>query len=156
MTARASFLTELSVASRKLRTLFDAAVRARGLTLSRARLLLHLARNPDLTQSELAGLMELEPPTLVRLLDGLEKQGLIRRCAVAGDRRAKHIALTEKAQPQVAALEELSASLEALLLAEIPPEAVATTRSVLTRFTQAIEAQSPATLLDITLRQRGP
>ncbi|MFC7555079.1 MarR family winged helix-turn-helix transcriptional regulator [Pseudoroseomonas wenyumeiae] len=72
---RAGFLTELSVTGRKMRTLFDGLVRQQGLNLSRARLLLQLARNEAITQSELAARLELEHPTIVRLLDGLEKQG---------------------------------------------------------------------------------
>lgn len=147
MNVPTTFLTDLSVASRKLRTLFDAAVSSRGLTLTRARLLLHLARNPGATQSELAALMELEQPTLVRVLDGLERQGLIRRCAVPGDRRVKSIALTEAGQPVVKELEALSAGLEATLLRSVSAEEVAVARKVLTRFTEAVEAQSAETLL---------
>ncbi len=71
---RAEFLEELSVTSRKLRTLFDAQVRARGLTLARARTLIHLSRKDGMTQTELAEILEVEGPTLVRLLDGLEAQ----------------------------------------------------------------------------------
>lgn len=91
---RTEFLEELSLTSRKLRTLFDARVRAKGLTLARARTLLHLSRRDGMTQTELAELLEVEGPTLVRLLDGLEKQGLTERRPVEGDRRAKQIALT--------------------------------------------------------------
>ena len=90
-----AFLEELSITSRKLRTLFDARVRAKGLTLARARTLIHLAKKDGMTQTELAEILEVEGPTLVRLLDGLEKQGLTERRPVDGDRRAKQIALTE-------------------------------------------------------------
>ena len=92
---QAAFLEELSITSRKLRTLFDARVRAKGLTLARARTLIHLAKMDGMTQTELAEILEVEGPTLVRLLDGLEKQGLTERRPVDGDRRAKQIALTE-------------------------------------------------------------
>src|SRR3954453_21559992 len=91
---RALFSEELAITSRKLRTLFDARVRAKGLTLARARALLHLARKDGMTQTELAEILEVESPTLVRLLDGLEGQGLTERRPVAGDRRANQIALT--------------------------------------------------------------
>lgn len=84
----------LSVTSRKLRTLFDARVRERGLTLARARTLMHLARHECLTQKHLAVLLEVEGPTLVRLLDRMEEQGWIERRSVEGDRRAKHVVLT--------------------------------------------------------------
>src|ERR687889_1952112 len=95
---RAGFLEELSVTSRKLRTLFDARVRAKRLTLARARTLMNLARKDGMTQTELAEILEVEGPTLVRLLDGLEAQGLTERRPVAGDRRAKQIALTAEGQ----------------------------------------------------------
>ena len=85
---------DLSLASRKMRNLFDALVRERGLTLARARALLLLAETRTWTQRELAEELEIEQPTVVRLLDGMEKQGLIVRQPVAGDRRANHIKLT--------------------------------------------------------------
>ena len=53
-----------------------------------------------MTQTELADALEIENPTLVRLLDGLEKQDLIKRCPVDGDRRAKHIELTKYGRAQ--------------------------------------------------------
>lgn len=92
---RSEFIEELSITSRKLRTLFDARVRAKGLTLARARTLIHLSKKDGMTQTELAEVLEVEGPTLVRLLDGLERQGLTERRPVQGDRRAKQIALTQ-------------------------------------------------------------
>ncbi|MBQ0823782.1 MarR family transcriptional regulator [Microvirga sp. HBU67558] len=100
--AKAAFSEEIWKVSRKMRTLFDARVRAKGLTLARARALMLLGRNGCMTQTELADLLEIEGPTLVPLLDSLEKQALIERRPVAGDRRAKQIALTEAGQEQAA------------------------------------------------------
>ncbi|MBE7184219.1 MAG: MarR family transcriptional regulator [Methylobacterium mesophilicum] len=94
----AAFVDELVRINRKMRNLFDDRARAQGLTLPRARLLLHLARNGAATQSELAGALEIEQPTMVKLVDGLEAKGLVRRCPVEGDRRAKRIELTDAAQ----------------------------------------------------------
>ncbi|MDR6757348.1 MarR family transcriptional regulator for hemolysin [Mycoplana sp. BE70] len=92
--SRDIILDELSRAGRKMRALFDARVKERGLTLSRGRALLVLGKMPNLTQRELADELDIETPTLVRLLDGMEKQGFIERRNVEGDRRAKHIAMT--------------------------------------------------------------
>ncbi|UVF17998.1 MarR family transcriptional regulator [Microvirga terrae] len=100
--AKAAFSEEIWKVSRKMRTLFDARVRAKGLTLARARALMLLGRNGCMTQTELADLLEIEGPTLVPLLDSLEKQALIERRPVDGDRRAKQIALTEAGQEQAA------------------------------------------------------
>lgn len=116
-----SFLTELSTASRKLRTLFDGLVRQRDLTLSRARALLHLSRCPAINQTELANLLEVEGPTVVRLLDGMEKNGLIERSAIDGDRRAKQISLTPVARHQVEEIEEISGQIGRDVLREIDP-----------------------------------
>ncbi|WP_159994216.1 MarR family transcriptional regulator [Roseomonas sp. 18066] len=141
---RAAFLTELSVSGRKLRTLFDAIVRKRGLTLARARLLLHLRQHGATRQGELAAVLELEHPTVVRLLDGLEKQGLIARHAVEGDRRAKLVAITEAAAPTVAELEQLIAELRGTLLAPIPEADLATASRVLAMLVRGIEAMGAA------------
>ncbi|EHL96152.1 transcriptional regulator, MarR family [Acetobacteraceae bacterium AT-5844] len=143
---RLGFLTELSVAGRKMRTLFDGVVRERGLNLARARLLLQLGQNGKMNQSELAAVMELEHPTIVRLLDGLEKQGLILRCAVDGDRRAKQVALTETGQAEVTWLDGVVAAMREALLREVSEEDLAVASRVLGIIVRAIEAQ-PASAL---------
>jgi MarR family transcriptional regulator for hemolysin len=117
---RAEFLEELAVTSRKLRTLFDARVRAKGLTLARARTLMQLARRDGMTQSELAEILEVEGPTLVRLLDGLETQGLTERLPVEGDRRAKQIALTEAGRTLAAEVMRVGNDMREEILADIP------------------------------------
>lgn len=107
MPAKAQYFDELWKVSRKLRTLFDARVRAKGLTLARARTLMLLAKKDGMTQTELADALEIEGPTLVRLLDGLEKQGLIERRPVDGDRRAKQIALMTAGQEEAVLVGEI-------------------------------------------------
>ena len=87
---------ELASVNRKLRALFDARVKARGLTLSRARALFALSKRDGLNQRELADELGIETPTIVRLLDGMEKQDFIERRVEASDRRAKQIHMTER------------------------------------------------------------
>lgn len=84
----------LSLVNRKLRAVFDGRVKERGLTLPRARALFALTRKDGLNQRELADELDIETPTLVRLLDGMEKQGFIERRVEASDRRAKQIHMT--------------------------------------------------------------
>ncbi len=92
---RFDVLDDMANVSRKIRTLFDARVREKGLTLARARTLLRVQRGEAANQKELAVELEIETATLVRLIDGLEAQGLIERHEVEGDRRAKQVVLTE-------------------------------------------------------------
>ena len=108
---KSAFFDELLKVNRKLRTMFDARVKTRGLTLARARLLMQIAEREGDTQAELAELMHIEQPSLVGLLDGLEKKGLVVRCTTDDDRRAKRIFLTPAARREtdgmIAYVEEL-------------------------------------------------
>lgn len=137
---RAEFLEELAIASRKLRTLFDARVRAKGLTLARARTLMHLARKDGMTQSELAEILEVEGPTLVRLLDGLEAQGLTERRPVEGDRRAKQIALTDAGRDLAAEVTRLADTLREEVLADMPEADLVGATGILRAITEKIAA----------------
>lgn len=96
--SRTAFVDQLTKVNRKMRTLFDARVRSQGLTLARARLLMQLAKEEGATQSELAQVLEVEQPSMVSLIDALEKKGMVVRRAVEGDRRAKGIFLTDTAR----------------------------------------------------------
>jgi len=92
--------------------------RLAGLGLSQARwlVLLHLARFQETpTQRELAQSVGVEGPTLARLLDSLETQGLVQRQAVLEDRRAKKIVLCEPARPLIEQIETIANALRAEL-----------------------------------------
>jgi MarR family transcriptional regulator for hemolysin len=114
------FMTALSTAARRMRTTYDGIVSQRGLTLSRARALRQLHANPGINQTELARFLEIENPSVVRLLDGMEKQNLIRRCPINGNRRAKQIMLTPAARRQVAELEAIFNRLGRDMLKGVP------------------------------------
>lgn len=139
-TLRSDVTNELATASRKMRTGFDALVRTRGLTLARARALMLLARHPGISQTELAGLLEIENPTVVRLLDGLEKQGLIRRTPAADDRRVKRIDLTEAAEDQVDEIEDLAEVMRGTMARGIPEADLTVTLNVLRRMIANLES----------------
>ena len=74
--------------------------------------LLHLARFDEApTQRELAQSVGVEGPTLARLLDSLESQGLVQRQAVLEDRRAKKIVLCAPARPLIEQIETIATQL---------------------------------------------
>ena len=101
------FLEALTKLSRKIRTLFNARVTAHGLTYPRARVLIRLAKKSGVTQRELACELELEQPTLVRILDRMEALDLITREPDPADRRAKHIVLTAHGREQADLVQRL-------------------------------------------------
>ena len=84
--------------ARLMRVTYDRRMRAIGLTRSQWWVLTHLYRNDGVTQSELADILEIEKPSLGRLLDRLESNGWVRREEHAGDRRAKRVFLADEVE----------------------------------------------------------
>jgi len=122
---------ELSAFNRKLRAGFDALVRERGMTLARARVFFALAKRDGKNQRELADELELETPTLVRILDAMEGQGFIERRAMQTDRRAKQIHMTESGKVVAAEIDALATDVRAAIVRDIPDEDLAMTLNVI-------------------------
>lgn len=135
-------LDEMSAFNRKLRAFFDAAVREEGLTLARARALFAIARRGPLTQKELAEELEIETPTLVRVLDGMEKQSLIIRTEDAADRRAKRIAMTQAGEAAFETMHVMATALRSEITAEISGDDIDLALSVIRRLTGNLQRLS--------------
>src|SRR5262252_10012683 len=81
--------------ARRLRQAVDAELQVFGLTEATWRPLAYVGRlGGGVRQKELATALSIEGPSLVRLLDNLERRGLIERRADESDRRARGIHLT--------------------------------------------------------------
>lgn len=135
---QAAFTAELASANRKLRALVDQRARNMGLTLSRARLLMQLAKADGPIQTDLAGLLDIEQPTLVRLLDGLERTGMIERRAAEGDRRARRVFLTPVARAQAEDILAFLTELRADVLDGVDREELEIALRVLSRMSRNI------------------
>jgi MarR family transcriptional regulator for hemolysin len=70
-----------------------------GITFRQAQVLGCLAMAGKLSQAELAERMRIEPPTLVGILDRMERDGWIQRDGCQQDRRKKLIRPTDEAVP---------------------------------------------------------
>ncbi|MEX0960101.1 MAG: MarR family transcriptional regulator [Burkholderiales bacterium] len=112
----------LNDVARLMRTTFDRRVRSLGLTRSQWWVLNHLYRNDGVTQSELADMLEIEKPTLGRLLDRLEAKGWVRRGNDVNDRRAKRIYLTEEVAPAMKAMRAAAAEVRREALSGLSTE----------------------------------
>jgi len=86
-------------AARMLKTYADQRARQFGISRAQWTVLVRLQRYEGLKQSELAEMLELQPISLTRLLDRLERNGLIERRADPNDRRANRLHLTPAARP---------------------------------------------------------
>jgi len=78
---------------------FEQRARRFGVTLPQCKALGHLSKNEGISQVRLAELAEIDPMTLVRLLDRMEADGLVERRPDPSDRRARRLYLTRKAAP---------------------------------------------------------
>ena len=92
-------LVELYDVARLMRTRFDRWARTYGMTRAQGIILARLARQPGMTQNEMAGLCEVEPITVGRLVDRLEARGLLERRLDPSDRRIRRLHLLPAAEP---------------------------------------------------------
>lgn len=67
-----------------------------GLSPGQPKILNFLSKHGDSMQKEVAKGCDIEPATVSRLLNNMEKHGLIERIQVENNKRAFHIILTEK------------------------------------------------------------
>ena len=95
---------------RLLRKRFEQQAAHLGYTRSQWLVLLHLSKNEGIHQAGLAEILEVEPISLVRVLDKLESRGLVERRQHPTDRRLWLLHLTPAAH---ASLEPLQALAEA-------------------------------------------
>ena len=108
--------------ARLLRNTFDRRIKDLGLTRSQWWVLTHLFRHDGITQSELAEWLEIERPTLGRLLDRLETNGWVKRKADTQDRRAKRIFLTNEVNPAMREMRSIAASVRTNALLGLNPD----------------------------------
>ena len=101
----------LTDVARLMRTIYDRRVKSLGLTRSQWWVLNHLFRGDGVTQTELADTLEIEKPTLGRLLDRLQAKGWVRREADARDGRVWRVYLTAEVEPAMRTLRTVAAEL---------------------------------------------
>ncbi|HEV2443610.1 MAG TPA: MarR family transcriptional regulator [Steroidobacteraceae bacterium] len=85
--------------SRRYTRRFEERAQALSLTLPQCRALLHLENNEGVSQKRLSELTEIDPMTLVRILDRMEADGWVQRRFDPADRRAHTLWLTPKGKP---------------------------------------------------------
>jgi MarR family transcriptional regulator, transcriptional regulator for hemolysin len=80
---------------------FEQRAGALGLTLPQCKALVHLAQGEGISQAQLSEATDLDPMTLVRILDRMETDGWLERRRDPADRRARRLYLTAKGRPLV-------------------------------------------------------
>jgi MarR family transcriptional regulator, transcriptional regulator for hemolysin len=85
--------------SRRYVLRFEQHAREISMTLMQCKVLVHLQKSEGASQARLAELTQMEPMTMVRILDRMEADKLLERRPDPSDRRARRLYLTRKAKP---------------------------------------------------------
>ena len=135
-------IAQLVESSRILRNYIDHRAKERGTTRAQWVVLFRLRACEGLSQVDLAEVLELQPISLVRLLDRLVEQGLLERRHDPRDRRANRLFLTEAGRRLVDELDSLRDAIAADVLHDVSDEAVATSLKTLRDIKERIKARS--------------
>jgi len=107
-------------AARLMRIRFDQQARSWGMTRAQGVILMKLACRPGLSQAELAGILDVEPITVGRLIDRLEASGMVERRPDPADRRMHRLHLLPASKPVLVEIDAYRAAAVALLKVGIP------------------------------------
>jgi MarR family transcriptional regulator for hemolysin len=124
-------IAQLVESSRLLRNYIDHRAKTRGTTRAQWIVLFRLRQQEGLSQVDLADVLELQPISLVRLLDRLVEHGLLERRPDPKDRRANRLFLTRAGRQLVDDLDSLRDAIAIDVLQEIPDAAIGTSLETL-------------------------
>jgi len=120
------FVVQLIESSRLLRNYIDQRAKRRGTTRAQWIVLFRLRQQEGLSQVDLAEVLELQPISLVRLLDRLVEHGLLERRSDPKDRRANRLFLTASGRQLVDELDSLRDAIATDVLQDVPGSAIET------------------------------
>jgi MarR family transcriptional regulator, transcriptional regulator for hemolysin len=102
--------------ARLMRSDFNRRVEELELTQAQWRALALLWRNPGISQRQLAQILEMQPISVARLIDRMQKRGWVERRPDPADRRAVKLYLTERAEPIMTRMRKHAADMRAFAL----------------------------------------
>jgi MarR family transcriptional regulator for hemolysin len=118
----------ISDTARMIGTYADRLARRHGMTKAQWVVMIRLDRNPGLSQKDLADMMEVEPITVGRLVDRLERRGFVAREPDEQDRRIWRLRLLPAATPLLKIMAGHKADIAAMLGFGIPDAVAAPMR----------------------------
>ena len=133
------FAESLHLAAHGWRIALDRRLRPLGYSRSRWMVLLHVSLKDGISHRELADRLGIEAPTVVRLVDRMEAEGLISRLASETDRRVKHLHLTPAGRKEVERIRTSAAEVRKMALAGLNKTEIDATLDVLQKIRATLE-----------------
>jgi MarR family transcriptional regulator, transcriptional regulator for hemolysin len=124
-------ITQLVESSRFLRNYIDHRAKGRGTTRAQWIVLFRLRDQEGLSQVDLADVLELQPISLVRLLDRLVEHGLVERRSDPKDRRTNRLFVTAAGRQLADDLDSLRNEIATDVLQDLPTAAIQTSLKTL-------------------------
>ena len=135
-------LAQLVESSRLLRNHIDHRAKTKGTTRAQWIVLYRLRQQEGLSQVDLADVLELQPISLVRLLDRLVEHGLLERRHDPKDRRANRLFLTPRGRQLVDDLDSLRDAIATDVLQDVPDPAIEASLTTLCDIKDRLKALS--------------
>jgi MarR family transcriptional regulator for hemolysin len=135
-------VAQLVESSRLLRNFIDHRAKSRGTTRAQWIVLFRVREHEGLSQVDLADVLELQPISLVRLLDRLVEHGLLERRHDPKDRRANRLFLTPAGKQLVDELDSLRNAIACDVMQNLSTEQMQTSLDALRAMKERIKALS--------------
>jgi len=134
----------LVLVARRWRSLLDERLRLIGQSSARMEALAAIINSPSLSaQVDIAKRLRIEGPTMTRMLDTLEADGLVERLPDPGDRRTKQLRVTPAGEKVLEQIFAIADELRERLLDGIAPEAMDELNELLVMLTDRLDAGLP-------------
>jgi MarR family transcriptional regulator for hemolysin len=129
--------------SHSLRRALNAELAKEGITYRQWEVLARIALGGELSQSELADCLGIEAPTIVGILDRMERDGWLERFSCPNDRRKKRIRATEKAESVWARMVDCAHRVRVQAREGLSQEDLDQLRSICARIRSNLEEPAP-------------
>ena len=137
-------VVNLVLVARRWRALLDDRLRAIGQSSARMEALAAIINSPPLSaQVDIAKRLRIEGPTMTRMLDTLEGDGLVERLPDPSDRRTKQLRLTAQGEQALEDMFAISDEMRDRLLDGLGPDAIDGLNAVLVQLTERLDAGLP-------------
>lgn len=125
----------------RMHRLLDRRMAEQGASLARTKFLIYLDKEGPARATDIADLLRLAPRTVTEALDGLERDGLVRRDPDPDDRRAKRVSLTPEGRKAIAATEPLRVCLTERIFGTLDAEDRGHLVRILARLSDALDRE---------------
>jgi len=134
----------LVLVARRWRSLLDERLRLIGQSSARMEALAAIINSPSLSaQVDIAKRLRIEGPTMTRMLDTLEADGLVERLPDPGDRRTKQLRLTPAGEAVLEEIFGIADELRDRLIDGVEPERLDELNELLVMLTERLDAGLP-------------